>query len=86
MRVAVVLAIDLVEIHAEDDLRLADEPGHFAIRIVFKYADVSDIGHPFKKVGIAVRCDTPDNMPQTIEIGSPCQSGSDGVTVRIGVG
>ena len=75
--------VDLVEVHAEDHVGLADEAGHRAVVILLEYSDVSDVSHPFEEIRVAVRRDATCRVPQPLQIRAPGQRGSDRVSVGI---
>ena len=77
--------VDLIEIHAKDHVRLADELRHLPVRILLENPDIPDIGHPFEKIRVPVRRDAARRMPQTFEVRAPRQRGADRIAVRIGM-
>ena len=77
--------IDLVEIYAENDVRFRNETGQYALTVLFENSALGNVTHPLQKIWITIRSDAAGGMAQLFEIGTPCQCGSNGVSIWIGV-
>ena len=78
-----VKTIDLVEIHAEDDICLCNKAGQNPFTVLLENSDLRNVTHPLQKIGITVRGNAAGGVPQPLQIGAPGQSRTNGIAIGI---